>query len=293
MNKLKTITVNIVLAFWAFFSDLILIKWILKLFKTPLSAVLTVLVLGLAVNQGMLYYDKFIEAYNDVNSKKEQEELDQPNLEFTKIGENLYTLTGGVGAGDCERIVPQMPDRFAVILESPGGNLAEGSCLAAHLKLRDVVTVVRNTEVMDEQGKIIYTPGKVPEQMGNDYMENKVVCASACSLLFLAGDKRYLMGEVYLGIHGPGTPDGVINNMNRKQLEASSFRTAANLLRLVEQLGVTDDEVKLLFIQIPNSSMYWLNPRDFEAKPGLATFATHYVNFHGLTVTNFEAAGTQ
>ena len=293
MNKLRTIAVNIALAFWAFFSDLILIKWFLKLFKTKLSAVLTIAVLGLAYNQATMYYDKFIDAYNEINEEAAKEEAEQQNLTFTKIGDNLYTLTGGVGMGDCERIVPQMPDRFAVILESPGGNLAEGSCLAAHLKIRDVVTIVRDTEIMDEQGKIIYTPGKVPEQMGNDYMQNNVVCASACSLLFLAGDKRYLMGKVYLGIHGPGTPDGALRGMSGKQLEASAFRTAANLIRLVEQLGVTDDEVKLLFIQIPNSSMYWLNPRDFEAKPGLVTFATHYVDFHGLTATNFEAAGTQ
>jgi hypothetical protein len=293
MNKLKTITINIILAFWAFLKDLILVKWVMSLFKTKLSTAVTLVILGVVYVQSASYYDKFVDEYNRVNDKQALEAAQEQNLTFEKIGDNLYTLTGGVGMGDCERIVPQMPDRFAVILESPGGNLAEGSCLAAHLKIRDVVTIVRDTSIMDEQGKTIYTPGKVPEQMGNDYMQDKVVCASACSLLFLAGDKRYLMGEVYLGIHGPGTPEGAIRSMSGKQLEASAFRTAANLIRLVEQLGVTDDEVKLLFIQIPNSSMYWLNPRDFEVKPGLVTFATHYVNFHGLTATNFEAAGTQ
>jgi hypothetical protein len=288
MKKSISLVYNSILAF---IKDTIVFSIIKRLTRNWVITTMTLLVILLSYNQINIYYNKFLEAYEEANSKDSVQNMpEEQNLEFKKIGENLYTLTGGVGTGDCERIAPQMPQKFSLILESPGGNLAEGSCLAAHIKLRDVITVVRNTPVMDENGKVVYTPGQVGKQMGNDYLGDKTICASACGLLFLGGDKRYLIGEVYLGIHGPGTPDGAINNMNRKQLEASSFRTASNLLRLLDQLGLEDEDVKLLFIQIPNSAMYWLHPRDFAAKPGLAKLATNYVDFFGVTYTDTEAA---
>lgn len=271
-----------ILGFW-------LVKYVTQLFKRPLTAALTVLVLLLILNQGSMYYKQYIELYEELNNAEAEEVQEDTGLEFKLIDDNLYTLTGSVGEGDCERIVPEMPEAFTVILESPGGNLAEGSCLAAHLKLRNVVTVIRDTPVFNDAGKEIYTPGEVGRRLGLDHLEDKTVCASACSLLFLGGDKRYLIGNVFLGIHGPGTPDGAINNMNRKQLEASSFRTAANLIRLVEQLGVEDDDIKLLFIQIPNHSMYWVKPNDFTVRPGLIKLATNYRNFWGYTGNNLEA----
>ncbi len=254
-----------------------------KLFQNTFLGGLTILCTVLVVNQGHMYYDDFMVMYHDLNDEKAAEEADDPNdhLEFKLIGDNLYTLTGSVGDGDCERIIPDMPQAFTVILESPGGNLAEGSCLAAHLKLRDVVTVVRDTTVMNENGEIIYTPGTIPED--DNYMAGKTMCASACSLMFLGGDQRYLIGDVWLGIHGPGTPEGAINNLNRRQLESSSFRTAANLMQLLQSLGVESPDLRLLFIKIPNSSMYWLKPNDFPLRKGLIELATNYRNFWGFS----------
>lgn len=260
-----------------------------KLYSNVASGVVTTLLILLLVFQGNTYYNQFAEMYKEANQPKEDTKEDEPGLEFKQIDEHLYTLTGSVKEGDCDKIVPLLPKSFTVILESPGGNLAEGSCLAAHFKIRDVITVVRNTPVRNDLGKEIYTPGLVGETLDIDHLKNKTVCASACGLLFLGGDKRYLIGDVWLGIHGPGTPDGAINNMNRKQLESSSFRTAANLLKLLTQLGVDDEEVRILFIQIPNHSMYWLKPNDFKVKIGLASLATNYVNFWGLTASNMEA----
>jgi len=266
-----------------------LAKLIRKLYSNVASGVVTTLFVVLLISQGHTYYNQFAEMYREANEPKEDTKKDGPGLEFKKIDQNLYTLTGSVKEGDCDKIVPLMPQKFTVILESPGGNLAEGSCLAAHFKIRDVITVVRNTPVLNELGKEIYTPGLVGEALDVDHLKDKTVCASACGLLFLGGDKRYLIGDVWLGIHGPGTPDGAINNMNRKQLESSSFRTAANLLKLLTQLGVDDEEVRILFIQIPNHSMYWLKPNDFKTREGLVDLATHYVNFWGLTASNMEA----
>jgi len=262
------------------------IRLVTYLIKKPL-----ILSIVVAVGIGLYflirpYVDAYIEEYHRLNSEKEEEVVEEPHLEFTKIDDGLYTLIGGVGSGDCERIAPQMPDRFALILESPGGNLAEGSCIAAHLKIRDVVTVVREDPVINENGEVIYQPGSQTKDMGP--VEGKSMCASACSIMFLAGDKRYLIGDVMFGIHGPGVPPQMIGQLDPKQLEMSSYRTATALLELLIKLGVEDPDLRHLFIKIPNHTMYWVHPRDFDAKEGLHKIATNYKNFFGLTYAQVE-----
>jgi len=276
-----------------FIANAIKSTWIYKktvyVVKRPLYLILIILVIGLSYNQGRIYYDQYAEEYKRLNSeKKEKEDDTSDNLVFKKVDDFLYTLTGSVGAGDCDRISPLMPSDFTLILESPGGNLAEGSCLAAHIKIRNVVTVVRDTPVMNAEGKIIYAPGNVGAELGIDHLKDKVVCASACGLLFLGGDRRYLMGDVWFGIHGPGTPAEFAGKMNPMQAESSAYRTASNLLGLLEQLGVEDPEVRKLFVQIPNQTMYWLKPNEFNIKPNIIKLATNYVNFWGLTTATLD-----
>jgi hypothetical protein len=269
-------------AFWLF-------KVLSKLYtlatKNTYTIIVSLLCAVLLFSNGYNVFSKFKAEYDRLNSQQIEEEKEEPGLEFKQIDGSLYTLTGSVKDGDCDKIVPLMPESFTVILESPGGNLAEGSCLAAHIKLRNVVTVVRDTPVINENGKVIYQPSVVTSEL-NESFKDRTMCASACSLMFVAGDKRYLIGDVLLGIHGPGTPPEVIGSMHPIQLESSAYRTAANLLRLLEQLGVEDPDLRRLFIQIPNQSMYWLNPRDFETKPSLINLATDYRNFWGLTASN-------
>jgi len=206
-------------------------------------------------------------------------------LAFKKIGDHLYTMTGNILAEDCERIVPDLPKGdhpFTVILESPGGSLADGACLAGHLKIRNVVTVIRDTPILNEDGEVIYEPGLIG-LAGDPDPDGKVICASSCSLLFLAGDNRYLIGDVWLGIHGPRTPDDAIAGIGKRALEASAYRTSAAIMLMLDQLGVTDNQIKYMFVQVPSTSMYWLNVKDFEYKPELKTLATHYKNFWGFT----------
>lgn len=285
MSKIKNILKFIFVAF----SSTWIYKLIAKLTKNPLMLVLVLAVVGLSFNQGRIYYNDFMVEYKRLNSEKQEKEDDtSDNLKFTKVDDYLYTLTGSVGEGDCDRIVPDMPNDFTLILESPGGNLAEGSCLAAHIKLRNVVTVVRDTPVMNSEGKVVYTPGMIGEELEIDHLKGKTVCASACGLMFLGGDRRYLIGEVWFGIHGPGTPREFIGKMNPMQAESGAYRTASNLLGLLEQLGVEDPEVRKLFVQIPNQTMYWLHPRDFDAKPNIIKLATNYVNFWGLSTASLD-----
>lgn len=273
------------------YDSTIIAKAVRYMIAHPPFTVVLLLMIGLAWNQTNMYYNNYMTEFERLNSGEVEVEEEPEGIQFTQIDENLYTMTGPIEAGDCERIVPDLPAKFTVILESPGGNLAEGSCLAAHFKLRDVVTVVRNDKVYNEDGKLIYHPGLVPELTGSPNKESygKTMCASACGLLFLAGDKRYLIGDVWFGIHGPGTPPESIGRMNPSALESSAFRTASSLLKLLDNLGVKDEGLKLLFIQIPNHTMYWLKPDDFQAKPALINIATNYKNFWGLTTSHLEA----
>lgn len=203
-------------------------------------------------------------------------------LEFKKLTDSLYSITGTVGEDDCKDIVPQLPndEPFALILESPGGLLVEGACLATHIKLRDVVTIIRNTPVLNEDGETLYEPGQVPT---DEKKKGKVICASACSLMFLAGDLRYMIGDVYLGIHGPRLPDEALGKVGKRALETNAYKTAGGLLKLLEQLGVTNKKIQQAFIMIPGTSMYWVHPRDWVYSPELKTLATHYRNFYGYT----------
>ena len=214
---------------------------------------------------------------------------DLKGVEFKLLKNNLYSLTGTIRENDCEKVVSELPGQdtpFVVILESPGGSLFEGGCIASHFKIRKVITVVRDTPIIDEEGNILYTPGLVKIE-GKD--DDKVVCASSCSLIFLGGDLRYLIGNVFLGIHAPRTPDEIINSIGKRALESEAYRSASALLLLLKNLGIEESELRLLFIQIPAASMYWLSPRDFKNYPRLITFATHYRDFWGFNSGNLQS----
>ncbi len=258
------------------------------LVNNPFLVVVIILLAVVSKDKAVEWYDEYMILYTEANNKIEEEE-NSKGLTFTKIDDQLYTLIGTVKEGDCEKVAPQMPDSFTLILESPGGNLAEGSCLAAHIKLRNVVTVVRADKVLNEFGETIYSPGNNTEENEMpDYMKGKSVCASACGLLFLGGDKRYLIGDVFFGIHGPGTPPGSMNGATPGAIESSAFRTSSSLMKLLKSLGVVDEDLRLLFIQIPNATMYWLHPRDFKVRPALVTIATDYRDFFGTTGSDLE-----
>jgi hypothetical protein len=262
----------------------LIIRFYNKISHSVPLVIMAVIILLLSANQIHKWYNDYMILYIEANKEKiEKEEDKETGLVFTQIDDNLYTLIGAVLEGDCERLVPDLPAKFTVILESPGGSLSEGSCLAAHFKLRDVITVVRGTEVFNENGKAIYTPNSANSE------KEKSVCASACGLLFLAGDKRYLIGDVLFGIHSPRTPLESIGKMHPAALEASAYRTATALLKLLDRLEV-DESLHLLFIQIPAASMYWVHPRDFVAKPALVTIATNYKDFWSYSASNSEAA---
>ena len=221
------------------------------------------------------------------------EDQDIGNLTLNKLGDNLFSLTGDVGIGDCERIIPQLPTTqpFTLILESPGGSLADGICLAANLKIRNVITVVRDTQVTNEVGEVVYEPGvntTVGKQMTLTQGKPMVMCASACSLIFLAGDERYLMGDVWLGIHAPRSAGAI---PSADIAEAGAYQTANQLLSFLQfQLQVGSAELRRLFISVPANTMYYVNPKDFNRAQYLIGIATHYIDFHGFNLIDPRAS---
>ena len=221
------------------------------------------------------------------------EEEDIGNLTLNKLGENLFSLTGDVGIGDCERIVPQLPTTqpFTIILESPGGSLADGICLAANLKIRNVITVIRDTQVTNVEGEVVYEPGMnttVGKQLTLTQGKPMVMCASACSLIFLAGDERYLMGDVWLGIHAPRSAGAI---PSADIAEAGAYQTANQLLTFLQyQLQVNSADLRRLFISVPANTMYYVNPKDFNRAQYLIGIATHYVDFHGFNLIDPRAS---
>ena len=221
------------------------------------------------------------------------EDQDIGNLTLNKLGDNLFSLTGDVGIGDCERIIPQLPTTqpFTLILESPGGSLADGICLAANLKIRNVITVVRDTQVTNEVGEVVYEPGvntTVGKQMTLTQGKPMVMCASACSLIFLAGDERYLMGDVWLGIHAPRSAGAI---PSADIAEAGAYQTANQLLTFLQyQLQVSSADLRRLFISVPANTMYYVNPKDFNRAEYLIGIATHYIDFHGFNMIDPRAS---
>lgn len=276
--------------FLEFLSELIPVKLARYVLDRKWLFVLVVLTINASYYWGREGWIAYKAEYERVNAETKAEQEKNPGMQIVEISDGLYTMTGTIENGDCERIVPDLPTEkhFTVILESPGGNLAEGSCLAAHLKLRNVTTVVRNTPVFDENNKVIYYPGLVGQEERDDANKENVICASACGLLFLGGDTRYLIGDVWFGIHGPSTPEGVPRSA--AQAEQGAYQTASKLLEILTDLGIDDAETRRLFIQIPGYTMYWLRPTEFHLREGLPKIATHYRNFWGYTASNNEAA---
>jgi hypothetical protein len=82
-------------------------------------------------------------------------------------------------------------------------------------------------------------------------------CASACSILFLAGDTREVPAHSKLGVHQ-------WVSLNNEANEAETQLFAAEMIELLKRAGVEEN----LFIQAaktPPSSMYWLSQEELKA----------------------------
>ena len=106
-------------------------------------------------------------------------------LQETSLTPLIY-IQGQIEQGDAERVrqilsgIPHGSESFLLVaLDSPGGDLSEGLEIARILQSANLHVV---TDVLDENG-------------------GAADCASACSLIYLGGDYRYLAEGSRLGVH--------------------------------------------------------------------------------------------
>lgn len=123
-----------------------------------------------------------------------------PPAEFTALrGGREIEFRGGVHAGTAEqlrRILDQHPQARLIHLESPGGNLAQGRAMAALVRRRNLDTYVRG------------------------------LCASSCTIIFMAGRERWLKEGASLGFHAPSSAaigkarDGLLETERQRLLRS-------------------------------------------------------------------------
>lgn len=149
-----------------------------------------------------------------------------------KDGRVLISIVGDIVEGDAERFKAAVKaanntNKFVanIRLSSNGGNLIEGVKLAEAVKFAKIATNV----------------GK------------NATCASACFLIFAAGETKYANYTARIGVHGASTPSG----------EEASDGTVA-MARVAKELGVPAEIIGRMVVT-PPTEMVWLSPQDLRS----------------------------
>ncbi len=144
----------------------------------------------------------------------------------------LIIVTGELSEGDADVFKAIVKSANAagklvsnIRLSSNGGNLAEG------MKLADAVRF-----------------GKISTNVGKD-----ATCASACFLIFAAGETKYANYTAKIGVHGASTRGG----------EEASDGTVA-MARVAKELGVPAAIIGRMVVT-PPTEMVWLTPQDLQS----------------------------
>lgn len=151
-----------------------------------------------------------------------------PNLTEGVVRSNTYDFRGLIDASSVDDLIAAVNRGVDVVrLNSSGGNLGHAMRAYDALRLASVDTVVSG------------------------------ICASACSIIFLAGETRQVPANSKLGVHQ-------WVSMNDAASEAETQLFAAEMIELLERAGVEEN----LFIKAaktPPSSMYWLSQDELTA----------------------------
>ena len=94
IKQLPRAALNIILNFWI----------VRKLFSNALVGSLTIICLVLVSNQGYMYYGKFMELYEELNTKTEQEMAEEPSYEvLTSTARSSKSLTNNMLLTNCRK----------------------------------------------------------------------------------------------------------------------------------------------------------------------------------------------
>lgn len=151
-----------------------------------------------------------------------------------KDGRVVITISGDIQIGDTDvfkAAIKTANDTGKLVnsirLNSPGGNLLEGVKLAEVVKFAKMATNVGHN----------------------------ATCASACFLLFAAGEAKYANYTAQIGVHGA----------SEKGAESSVSGTATiSMARVAKDLGVPSSIIGRMVVT-PPSDMVWLSPGDLQS----------------------------
>lgn len=152
--------------------------------------------------------------------------------ETTQIGSVVFDREKGVAviigrieidtSSDFQQMLLASPDVRLLILDSPGGSVVSALEVASTVASLGIETLV----------------------------PDEATCASACSIIFFAGNSRLALGR--LGVHQMSTPDGKTGDIGQVQFLVS------RILDAFEKFGVSRD-VSRFMLTTPSSDMYFFD----------------------------------
>jgi hypothetical protein len=152
-----------------------------------------------------------------------------------KDGRVVITISGEITEGDSDTFkiaVKTANDAGKLVssirLNSPGGNLYEGASLAEAVRF-----------------------GKMATNVGQ-----AATCASACFLIFAAGENKFANYSAQIGVHGASDENG-----------AETVRSGAatvSMAKIAKDLGVPPAIIGRMVVTSP-SDMVWLSPADLQS----------------------------
>jgi hypothetical protein len=152
-----------------------------------------------------------------------------------KDGRVVISVSGEIAEGDTEAfkaVIKSANDAgefvSSVRLDSPGGNLLEGVQLAEVVKFAKMATNVG-------QG---------------------ATCASACFLIFAAGETKFANYTAQIGVHGASDETG--------RETTQSGAATVSMARIAKELGVPAAIIGRMVVTPPNE-MVWLSPADLQS----------------------------
>ena len=153
----------------------------------------------------------------------------------TKDGRVVILISGEIVQGDADAfqaMVKVANDAgklvTAIRLNSPGGNLYEGAKLAEAIKF-----------------------GKMATNVGQG-----ATCASACFLVFAAGESKFANYSAQIGVHGASDESGAET--------VQSGAATVSMARIAKELGVPPAILGRMVVT-PPAEMVWLSPSDLQS----------------------------
>jgi hypothetical protein len=154
---------------------------------------------------------------------------------ISKDGKVIVSLVGEISEGDADTlksVIKSANDSghivSAIRLDSPGGNLLEGSNLAGIVRFGKIATSVISG----------------------------AKCASACFIVFAAGNPKHANYNASVGVHGASDEGG------RETVEAGA--ATVSMARLIKDLGVPASIIGKMVVTPPDS-IVWLTPDDLRS----------------------------